>query len=98
MFSQVIASAELAGSFVDPAVFCKLALPHLKTSATSSSQSCTSCLMVLAALIRGSNPELLVPQLQVLSNNHPIAPKSPLSPLSPPTNSEEIDVVPLQKC
>ncbi|XP_031556171.1 dynein assembly factor 5, axonemal-like [Actinia tenebrosa] len=64
--SQVIASAELAGSFVDPAVFCKLALPHLKTSATSSSQSCTNCLTILAALIHGCNPELLVPQLQYI--------------------------------
>ncbi|KAK3735234.1 hypothetical protein QZH41_008428, partial [Actinostola sp. cb2023] len=62
--NQVIASAQLAGSFVDPAVFLKLALPHLKTSASSSPQACTNCLTILAALIHGCNPELLVPQIQ----------------------------------
>ena len=51
--TKVVSSAELVGSFVDPAVFCKLALPHLKSAAGSSATGCSSCLLILAALIRG---------------------------------------------
>lgn len=62
-----MSSAELAGCFVDPALFCKLVLPHLKTSAGSSTTACSSCLMILAALLRGCNPELIKPHLKVWS-------------------------------
>ena len=55
----------MAGSFVDPAVFCKLALPHLKSSASSSSSGCSSCLMILTGLLRGCNPQLVKPNLKV---------------------------------
>ncbi|EDO43349.1 predicted protein [Nematostella vectensis] len=64
--TMVIKSAELAGSFVEPAVFCKLILPHLKSTASVSTAGLMSCLMVLAALVRGSDPQLLQPQLQVI--------------------------------
>lgn len=67
--TKVVSSAELVGSFVDPAVFCKLALPHLKSAAGSSATGCSSCLLILAALIRGCNPELLKPLLKVSSCN-----------------------------
>lgn len=67
--AKVVSSAELVGSFVDPAVFCKLALPHLKSAAGSSATGCSSCLLILAALIRGCNPELLKPLLKVSSCN-----------------------------
>lgn len=67
--TKVVSSAELVGSFVDPAVFCKLALPHLKSAAGSSATGCSSCLLILAALIRGCNPELLKPLLKVTSCN-----------------------------
>ncbi|CAH3109869.1 unnamed protein product [Porites lobata] len=65
---QVVSSAELVGSFVDPAVFCKLALPHLKSAAGSSATGCSSCLLILAALIRGCNPKLLKPLLKDVCN------------------------------
>lgn len=61
---EVVSSAELAGCFVDPALFCKLVLPHLKSSAGSSTTACSSCLMILAALLRGCNPELIKPHLK----------------------------------
>ena len=67
--TKVVSSAELVGSFVDPAVFCKLALPHLKSAAGSSATGCSSCLLILAALIRGCNPKLLKPLLKVSSCN-----------------------------
>ena len=67
--TKVVSSAELVGSFVDPAVFCKLALPHLKSAAGSSATGCSSCLLILAALIRGCNPKLLKPLLKVSSYN-----------------------------
>ena len=69
--TKVVSSAELVGSFVDPAVFCKLALPHLKSAAGSSATGCSSCLLILAALIRGCNPKLLKPLLKVSSCNLP---------------------------
>ena len=62
---QVVSSAEMAGSFVDPAVFCKLALPHLEASSSGSSSNCSRCLRILAGLLRGSNPQLLKPHLKV---------------------------------
>ena len=55
----------MAGSFVDPAVFCKLALPHLEASSSGSSSNCSRCLRILAGLLRGSNPQLLKPHLKV---------------------------------
>ncbi|XP_074630792.1 dynein axonemal assembly factor 5-like [Acropora palmata] len=61
---QVVSSAEMAGSFVDPAVFCKLALPHLEASSSGSSSNCSRCLRILAGLLRGSNPQLLKPHLK----------------------------------
>jgi len=64
-FCKVLSSAEVAGCFVDPALFCKLALPHLKTAAGSSATGCSSCLMIIAALLRGCNPQLLKPHLKV---------------------------------
>ena len=67
--TKVVSSAELVGSFVDPVVFCKLALPHLKSAAGSSATGCSSCLLILAALIRGCNPKLLKPLLKVSSCN-----------------------------
>lgn len=63
---QVVSSAELAGCFVDPALFCKLALPHLKSMAGSSATGCSSCLMIIAALLRGCNPRLLKPHLKAV--------------------------------
>ena len=62
-----MSSAELAGCFVDPTLFCKLVLPHLKSSAGSSTTASSSCLMILAALLRGCNPELIKPHLKVWS-------------------------------
>lgn len=62
---KVVSSAELAGCFVDPGLFCKLALPHLKSAAGSSATGCSSCLMIVAALLRGCNPQLLKPHLKV---------------------------------
>ena len=64
-FLKVVQCAKLAGSFVEPASFCKLTLPHLKTVASSSSSACASCLKILAALIAGCNPQLLAPHLKV---------------------------------
>jgi len=63
---QVVSSAELAGCFVDPGLFCKLALPHLKSAAGSSATGCSSCLMIVAALLRGCNPQLLKPHLKAI--------------------------------
>ncbi|XP_068729927.1 dynein axonemal assembly factor 5-like [Montipora capricornis] len=63
---QVVLISEMAGSFVDPAVFCKLALPHLKSSASSSSSGCSSCLMILTGLLRGCNPQLVKPNLKAI--------------------------------
>lgn len=76
--TQVVKSAEILGFYVSPEVWCKLVLPAVRTSAgckvggTDQGSTvpvgpvqCTSCLTVLAALVRGARREALQPYLQV---------------------------------
>ncbi|XP_017311966.1 dynein axonemal assembly factor 5 isoform X2 [Ictalurus punctatus] len=55
-------SARLLGVFVSPEVFIKLLLAHVKSS-SSCSRSPWAPLMVLAAMLKGSNRKVLGPQL-----------------------------------
>ncbi|MCI4385297.1 hypothetical protein PGIGA_G00048810 [Pangasianodon gigas] len=56
-------SARLLGVFVSPEVFIKLLLAHVKNSSFCSSSSPWAPLMVLAAMMKGSNRKVLGPQL-----------------------------------
>ncbi|KAM9096465.1 dynein assembly factor 5, axonemal [Sarcophilus harrisii] len=60
--SNCIKSAELIGTFVNPEVFLKLILPALKKSLRPS------CLMVLAAVIRGCSRQSLKPHLNSIAS------------------------------
>ncbi|KAF7698269.1 dynein axonemal assembly factor 5-like [Silurus meridionalis] len=56
-------SARLLGMFVNPEVFIKLLLAHVKDSSSYFCSSPLAPLMVLAAMLKGSNRKLLSPQL-----------------------------------
>lgn len=75
---QAVKCSELIGFYVSPEVWCSLVLPAVRTSAgcrlsgTSMASpvavgpvQCTSCLTVLAALVRGAKKEQIQPHLQV---------------------------------
>lgn len=63
--NQVVASAELIGEFVEPAVYLKLCLPHLKSASTTSTQQTASVLRILAAMIKGTPDVRMKPHLKV---------------------------------
>ena len=58
-------SAELVGRYVDPAVYLKLCLPHLKSASTTSPGQCASVLTILVAMIRGTPKAKITPHLKV---------------------------------
>lgn len=60
---QGLESARLLGVFVKPEIFIKLLLAHVKNSSYCSCSSPWAPLMVLAAMLKGSNRKLLGPQL-----------------------------------
>ena len=68
----------ILGFYVSPEVWCSLVLPAVRTSAgcrvgganvastvAVGPVQCTSCLAVLAALVRGAKKEQIQPHLQV---------------------------------
>ncbi len=81
---QAVKSSEIIGFYVSPEVWSRLALPAVRTSAgcrvggTAQDSpvpvgpvQCTSCLAVLAALVRGAKREAVQPYLQVHTHlNH----------------------------
>ena len=75
---QAVKCSELIGFYVSPEVWCSLVLPAVRTSAgcrvsgtnmvspvAVGPVQCTSCLTVLAALMRGGKTEQIQPHLQV---------------------------------
>ena len=72
---QAILCGEVVGYYVSVEVWTSLVVPAVKTSAGCSSHDkstvavgpvqCTSCLMVLAACLRGAKPDRLRPHLKV---------------------------------
>lgn len=60
-FFQSVKAAELIGTFVSPKVSLKLITPAFETPKAS-------CVMVLAAVIRGSPKEILQPHVAQLGN------------------------------
>ncbi len=61
----MLASAEMIGQYVEPAVFLKLSLPHLKSASTTSVQQTASVLKILTALVQGTSEERIKPHLKV---------------------------------
>ena len=59
---QVVKSAELVGYFVSPEVWVKMTVQSVKTSQSYNT------LMVLSAVIRGSDRQKLKPFLEEISN------------------------------
>ena len=50
---------------MEPAVFLKLCLPHLKSASTTSVQHTASVLRILTALLKGTSDERIRPHLKV---------------------------------
>ncbi|CAB3999599.1 dynein assembly factor 5, axonemal-like, partial [Paramuricea clavata] len=63
---EVLASAELVGQHVEPAVYLKLCLPHLTSASTTSTQQTASVLKILTATVKGTSDERIKPHLKVV--------------------------------
>ena len=77
MIIQTVHCAELIGFYVDPEVWTSLVLPAVKTSAGCRKDDgkrtsnvavgpiqCTSCVLVLAGLVRGAARDKIEPYLK----------------------------------
>ena len=50
---------------MEPAVYLKLCLPHLKSASTTSTQQTASVLKTLTATVKGTSDERIKPHLEV---------------------------------